>query len=464
MATKQHACDRRLGVRIEQLLAAMVRLRTVSIAALAAGWAQQMAFYRLLANTRLEMSMLTERLYRWMDPLKQHPGRHVLLIQDTTECDFEAHRGRIRDREGLGWLRSQRRWGFCLHPALVVDALQERAYGFADVQVYARPVERSSPRRSYRDLPIEEKESHRWIRAITESIERLRRCFRAVHVTVVADREADIYSVFARLPAGCDAVIRSCRNRRILEQPGDLYGLLALAPEAGRERVFLRGDLRRRRTGRWVTLRYRFARVTLRRPERSAKPDAEGRRDPKQLVLWAVLASDEEGTVCWRLLTTHPVRTLEEAKQVVAWYRRRWYIEQVFRLLKADGLDLEASELERGVALQRLAVLALAAALDVMRLLLAEREGEEQPLSDMFTAAEVTCLERLNARLEGRTAKQRNPHAEQSLAWGAWVIARLGGWSGFRSQRRAGPKIFHRGLERFHLTCFGIQLQDVYKP
>lgn len=491
MSTSGLLLDRRLTARVDRLAAALTTLRTISIASLARTWAEQMAFYRLLSNERVTIGHLAERLFTWMEApwwrkrsMDALQAPHLLLIQDTTEVSFEAHAGRLRSGSGLGWLSNNRQHGYCLHPALAVDASAGSALGFADIRLWARPLgQPDKHERSYRDLPIEEKESFRWIAATQEAAKRLGP---EVRLTTIADREADIYSLFARLPEGCDAIIRACRDRRIDpsgaagQAPRHLYAFLRRQPVCGTETIRLRGDVRRRQAGREVRLTYRFGLVTLRRPERSAKPDAKGKRDPRRLRLWAVEIAETgapkgsapkgSAPICWRLLTTHPVESFEQARRIGAWYRQRWHIEQVFRLLKADGFDLESSELESGQGLQRLGILALGAALDVLRLLLAERSHEDlhegQPLEHVFDEQEQACLTSLNEQVQGRTEKQRNPHPVGSLAWAAWVIARLGGWSGYASQHRAGPATYHRGLERFHAISEGWHLahRDLYKP
>lgn len=477
--------DRRLGDRANRLVAALTALRTVSIAQLARTWAEQMAYYRLLSNQRVSIDRLTEGLFTWMKTIdwrqklsapSDRGPTDLLVIQDTTEVSFERHRGRLQPDGHLGWLSNNRQHGYCLHPALVVEAHSGFALGFGALHLWARPIE--APRkgeRRYRDLPIEQKESFRWIEALAATARRLGP---GVRLTTVGDREADIYSLFARLPDGCGAIVRVCRNRRIEQAPGHLYEFLQHQPRGGTETIWVRGDLRRGRQGRWAGLTYRFAPVTLRRPERSSKPDARGTRDPRLLRLWALEVREEDPppgaeTICWRLLTTHAVDNFAQARHISGCYRQRWHLEQVFRLLKRDGLDLEASELESGEGLKRLGVLTLGAALDVLRLLLAERgatgeaDRSDQPLGQVFAADQQACLAELTAELEGQTVKQQNPHPPDTLAWAAWIIARLGGWKGYHSQHRAGPATYHRGLERFHTIYEGWQLahrQDVYKP
>jgi hypothetical protein len=72
------------------------------------------------------------------------------------------------------------------------------------------------------------------------------------------------------------------------------------------------------------------------------------------------------------------------------------------------------------------------------------RDGRTgQPLTDVIAdPAEVPALHAINATFEGRTEKPRNPFDPASLAWYAWIAARLGGWSGYASKgyKPAGPK------------------------
>jgi hypothetical protein len=475
--------DRRLGRRADALVAALSEQRSVSIAALSRDAAEQAGYYRLLQNERASVAALSEGLYEWTSTWgstlpERGSEAHVLLLQDTTEVSFQTHVRRLQRSAELGWLSHNRQSGYCLHPALAVEAGSGWLLGIADLHLWARPVEGADKEaRRYRDQPIEQKESMRWIRAFRHASARLQAASPAeeeggaLTLTTVGDREADIFSLLCRLPqhppVRTHALVRSARDRRIHEAPGTLYRALESAPPAGTQRVWLPGDVRRGPSaGRWAELSYRFTRVTLLRPERSSKPDRQsGQRDPARLEVSAVEVREldppaGQTPIRWRLLTTHRVRTLEEARQVVGWYRQRWYIEQLFRLLKADGLDLEASELERGRALQRLAVLALHAAVDVLRLLLAERgtAGPAQPIAHVFSAAEEACLKSLAPEYEGRTPKQQNPHPKGSLAWAAWLIARLGGWKGYRSQHRAGPATYHRGLQRFHDLFIGWKL------
>jgi hypothetical protein len=166
----------------------------------------------------------------------------------------------------------------------------------------------------------------------------------------------------------------------------------------------------------------------------------------------------------WRLLTTHPVTTAEEAWRIVEWYKRRWLIEQFFRVLKTQGFRLEDSQVATADRLLKLvAIAAKAAAITI--LLLQARDGHgHQPVRLAFDTNEIATFAALNRNLEAQSKRLRNPHPPDSLAWAAWVIGRLGGWDGYPSSKPPGPITMKNGLEYFHAVAAGWNLRDVCIP
>jgi DDE family transposase len=379
-------------------------------------------------------------------------GRHVLLIEDTSEINYEA---KAKRKRGLGRVGNGADVGLFVHPALAVDAADGAVLGLAGATIWRR---RRVKEDDYQSLPIEEKESWRWIATALKATTFLST---AALVTLIADREADIYELFARVPDGhTHVLVRAVRDRALADVGGGrMLSKIAAEPEAGR----LSFDLAARpgRTARKVTLAVRFCPVTLRQPARGAD-----RRDPRQVSLFFVEAHEidappGEEPIVWRLLTTHKATTLAEAAWIVELYRRRWIIEQLFRTLKSQGLDLEDSLLSDGEALERLAATALIAAASVMQLVQGRAEaGSALPASRVFAPDEISVLEPLIRKLEGKTAKQKNPHPKGSLAWAAWGVARLGGWNGYAKERPPGPVTFARGLRRFHAIAEGFALAN----
>lgn len=375
-------------------------------------------------------------------------GRHVLLIEDTSEVNYQAKAGRKRR---LGRVGNGSDVGLFVHPALALDAEDGTILGLAGATIWRRLTAKHP---DYQELPIEAKESYRWV--VTPQMA-CRHLDQAAMVTVVADREADIYEMFARLPdVRTHLLVRSTHDRAVVEG-NRLFAALASQEKSGEIAFDL--PARRGRPARSVRLALRFARVTLKQPKRGADP-----RDPPAVTVYAVEAREidppsPKDAILWRLLTSHPVTGFAEAVRVVELYRRRWAIEQLFRTLKSQGIDLEASLIADGEALECLAATALLAATMVLQLVHARGEaGWTLPAARVFPGDEIAALHAFMPGLEGRTAKQRNPHPVESLAWAAWAIARLGGWSGYASERPPGPITFSDGLKRFQAMAEGFAL------
>ena len=376
-------------------------------------------------------------------------GRHVLLIQDTSEINYQAKSERKRN---LGKVGNGEDIGLFVHPALTVDAQDGAVLGLAGATIWRRQKTKAD---NYQDLPIEEKESYRWLNTPSQARDLLSS---AAMATIVADREADIYELFARLPdERTHLLIRAEHDRALGESGGRLFAAIAERPEAGRLEFELEG--RPGRKARRVTLAVRFRPVTLRQPRRGADP-----RDPRRVALNMVEVREidppaDEDPILWRLFTTHPISSLADAARMVELYRLRWNIEQLFRTLKSQGLQLEESFLQDGEALERLATAALIAACAVMQLVRGRGpEGEAQNASLLFTPSEIKVLKAVVADRQGKTAKQKNPYRPGSLAWAAWAIARLGGWTGYARERPPGPITFTRGLREFHAMAQGYDL------
>jgi hypothetical protein len=166
----------------------------------------------------------------------------------------------------------------------------------------------------------------------------------------------------------------------------------------------------------------------------------------------------------WRLLTTHAVTSVQDAWRIVEWYKRRWLIEQFFRVLKTQGFRLEDSQLATADRLLKLVAIAAKAAVITIQLLQARDGRGQQPARLAFNANEIAALAALNHDLEAKSRTLKNPHPPHSLAWAAWIIGRLGGWDGYPSSKPPGPITFKHGLEYFHAVAVGWSLKHVCMP
>ncbi len=355
-------------------------------------------------------------------------GRHVLGIQDTTEINLQKHAGRVY---GLGTVGNGKDVGFFIHPMLVLDAKTGSCLGSSAIHIENR-LEGASA--NYQKLPIEEKESYRWISTAETSKEVLSE---ADCVTFIGDRENDIYEFIDRIPDEKTHIITRIRHDRALETGERLYSYLDAQPEAGRLIITIRRDIRKGREEREATLVIKYSNVEIKKPPKCTDKDAE-----KTIKIYVIEAKEiscvaGQEPIHWRLLTTHAVTSFEDAKQIIVWYQKRWNGEQLFRTMKKQGLDIESSQVESAEGLMKLAIVALCAAIKIMQLVLARDGTTEQQVKDVFSATEQVVLEVLLTKVEGKTAKQKNPYSKENLGWATWIIARLGGWQGYRSSE--GP-------------------------
>jgi hypothetical protein len=199
------------------------------------------------------------------------------------------------------------------------------------------------------------------------------------------------------------------------------------------------------RRARKARLGLRFATMMLARPVRLPGANLPAAVEMQLIDVREIDPPAGVPAIHWRLLTTRVVRNEAEAWAVVDLYRRRWAIEQLFRTLKTQGFDIEGIRIEDPQPRDKLITAALIAAVAVQQLVHG-REGDQahlRPCTDVFEPDDIPLLEAWCAKLEGKTERQKNPHPKRSLAYAAWVCARLGGWTGYYG--KPGPVVMLNG-------------------
>jgi hypothetical protein len=129
--------------------------------------------------------------------------------------------------------------------------------------------------------------------------------------------------------------------------------------------------------------------------------------------------------------------------------------------LKQQGLQLEDSQLENAGRLIKLTAIAARAACTIMQLVQARDGRSGQDAKIALSPPEIETLHALLPEIEGKTALQKNPHPPETLAWAAWIIAKLGGWDGYPKSKPPGPITFRHGLQYFKSLALGWRLQNV---
>lgn len=398
-----------------------------------------MRFWRLVSNSKVSVEKLIEG---WSERTREAAvGRHVLAIQDTSELKFATTED---DRRGLGKVKKGTTYGALLHAMIGVDADRGTLLGLVGGDIWTRQGEVSTP---HAERPLEEKESKRWVEAARQARQVLAG---AAMVTVVSDRESDFYANWALSPGANVHLLTRLMNDHAVVEGSTVRKALSHVPVAGRAVIELRG--RPGRPARTAHLELRLASMVLRRPRNTVE---QGLPDTIPVRVVQVVEPNpptKAEPVDWILLTTHDVGTLEQAWRIVEWYRRRWIIEQFFRTMKQQGLRIEDSQLTTADRLCKMIAIAASAAAIVMQLVQARDGRDAQPADLAFAPHEIKLIALLNYKMQGNTPRQKNPHPPNSLAWAAWVIAKLGGWHEYEA-KPPGPITFYNGLTRFRAAA-----------
>ena len=375
-------------------------------------------------------------------------GCHVLAIQDTSEIHFNTTSKR---RRGLGEIGKGNHHGVLLHPMLAVDADNGTCLGLLCGEVWTRQGRRTV---SHDKRDLSDKESQRWIATALAAKPLLQKA-------VLGDRESDIFALYA---SGAEhqfhVIARSMHDRKLADQTG-LYAACDAMAAVDRRAVQL--PARTQRPARQAQFELRFGSIELARPQNKSLRHLPERLSLSFVDVREVDAPPGVEPLHWRLLTSHEIASAEDAWRIVDWYKRRWIIEQFFRVLKTQGFKLEDSQI--GIADRLLKLVAIAAKAAVITIqLLQARDGGQQSILVAFNDSEINALTALNQQIEARSKRLKNPHPPDKLAWASWIIGRLGGWDGYASSKPPGPITFKTGLEYFHAVAAGWSLRDMSMP
>jgi hypothetical protein len=358
-------------------------------------------------------------------------GRDLLVVQDTTSLRDD---GKTR--------------GLYLHPAIVLDAADGALLGLLTAEFLVRD---GTPKTHCNKRPLYQKESRRWVEVTEQAADLLEAG--AGHVLMIADREADFYETFACRPDGVDVLVRAHHNRQ-LGDGGSLYDACQVRPELGRAQVALPATAGR--ASRTATVALQACRIGIMRPKNRRAGEMLAKSvDLTLLEVSEVAPPRGAKPLHWRLLTTLAVDSLAEARRVAELYRQRWTIEQVFRVMKTQGFDIEAVPIQENAPLKNLACATLIAAIQIQQML-HDRDGQaNRPMEDVFDPDDKPMIEAIGKTLEGRTQRQKNPHPLGSLAQAGWICARLGGWTGYYGKQ--GPIVLIRGFVQLQTMLEGIK-------
>jgi hypothetical protein len=395
--------------------------------------AKAKASYRFFSNKKVSMeTLLKPHVESTTQRIKEHSV--VLCVQDTTILDYSSH----HSTQGLGPTNTKKdkAKGLILHDTMAFTP-QGTPLGLVDAQCWARDPAEAGKRDKRKELPIEEKESYKWITSYHAAADVQALCPETMIVSM-GDREADIYELFSeayRTTGGPELVIRAerSRSRKVGERP--LWDEMNARESAGGFCVHI--PRRKNQAARQAKIQVSFAEMELKPPR--------GRHLPCVKV-WAVYVVERDppkglkNPLEWMLLTTVATTNLQEALRIVTWYTTRWNIEIYHKVIKS-GCRIKDRLLHTSDSIRACLAIDLVVAWRVFSLVKLSREQPDLSCECLLTTDQWKVLWIYE---QGTTPPQEPP----TIDWAARKTAKMGGYLGRKGDGPPGPTTMWRGWER----------------
>jgi hypothetical protein len=447
--------DARLGRRFGELLKVISDGMGESIPFACQDWAGTKAAYRFLSNDRVNEADILSGHFAATHARCAASQGPILVIQDTTEFSYQRANTRAigltksvnSGRDKGGRLRHHTVCGMMMHSSLAVTP-QGLPLGLAAVKFWTRKKFRGTAALKRKingtRVPIEKKESIRWLENLRSSIERVGRPERCIHI---GDRESDIYELYCLTrELGAHFLVRACVDRRAGDGSHTVAAEMEETRVRGLHRVELRDDKGDATT---ATLEIKFKRITIQPPI--------GKQKRYPALDFTVIHASERGApkgrkpIEWKLITDLPVRGRAEAIEKINWYAMRWKIELFHKILKS-GCKAEDSKLRTAERLANLMAVFCILSWRVLWLTMLNRAAPDAPPAAALTAPEIALLDQVVRTPGNRKCKPG------TLSFYLIKLARLGGYLARASDPPPGNIVIWRGLSRLTDIEIGAEL------
>lgn len=427
--------DGRLNHRLISIVESFCAKPEASIPKAMNTWDKIKGAYRFLNNVKVTHQNIMEP-HRLQTQSRITKERVVLAVQDTTTLDYSHH----PETEDLGNIcTSQRLKGMLVHTTLCFTP-ERVPLGIIHQHTWVRPLEEYGKKKDRRKRRIDEKESQKWLNSL-DATERVQSESPGVLLINVGDREADIYELFRvaiEKDYSCRLLVRAAQNRLVEESERRLWTFLESLPIAATLEVEIprRGKTRARR----ANLELRYGSVTLLPPQHRDNPELL----PIRLcAVYVHEPSPPDGIepLCWRLLTTLEVESVEDAILCVDYYAVRYSIELFHKVLKS-GCKIEERQLETAEALRRCLALDSVVAWRIMFMTMIGRTAPDVPCTVIFENDEWKALYCFIHKVK------KPPTEPLRLGEATRMLARLGGFIGRKSDGHPGASAIWCGMQR----------------
>ncbi len=366
----------------------------------------------------------------------------ILAVGDTTYLDYKKI---LAKRDEYGPIGNGGN-GLILHSALAINPMNGQSLGLLWEKLWHR--EQKKKKRKIR--PIQEKESYRWVEALSE-VQELFSSNREVtdnqpRIVHVFDREGDIAEVFekASQTTNTGIVVRAAHNRAISESENYLWSEVTSQPV----QFFMEIELpkTKKRSQRQALLAVRYTPLKLRSPQRL--------KNQEHFEVYGVYAleidpPDGEEPVEWMLLTTEEVLNPTQARVILRWYTYRWRIEEYHKILKS-GCGAESYRL-KGNSMEVLLGFLTSIAAQLLKMTYLNRTQPETPATEVLSELQIEVLQ---------AKSKKSLPSVLTVAWAMQSVARLGGYLEHRKNSPIGITVLWRGWLQLQNLCEGWELRS----
>ena len=445
--------DDRLNRRFGTMLEALGERPGKSLPTAFQDWSNTKAAYRFFSNDTVSEDEILEGHFAASAVRIRATDGPILILQDTTEFSFKRS---APERVGFTKISTGRKLkegrhqkhavcGLLMHASLAITP-QGLPLGLTAAKFWSRAKfkgtaalkRRINPTR----VPIDQKESMRWLDNLRLSTELTGAPERCVHV---GDRESDIYELYCLAEElGAGFLVRSCVDRLAEDGNTTISRVMATVQSSGTHEVGFRDAQGK---GHRAVLSIRHATMTVRPPIGKQR---KYRHQELQIIHAEELDPPEgRAPVFWKLITNLAVASHAEAVHKLEWYALRWKIETFFRTLKT-GCRIEELRLATADRLANCIALCSVVAWRVSWLTMLSREAPGADPAAVFTDAERYLLE--------KTAPDTKRKAPRDLDFYLRAVARLGGYLDRTSDPPPGTTVIWRGFSRLADLVEGTRL------
>lgn len=438
--------DGRLKSRLGKILDDLGRRIGGTLPAACQDWAATKAAYRFFSNRRVDEGIILAGHFAATKARAAATTGPILVLHDTTEFSFTRDSPEAIGRISLikGRHATHTVCGILMHSSLVLTTAGV-PLGLAALKFWTRDKfkgtnalkKKVNPTR----VPIERKESVRWLENLKQSSGLLGDPSRCVHV---GDRESDIFELFCGArEAESHFLVRTCVDR-LAGGGTTISRVMEREPVRGVHEIEVRDDRGR----------VRKAEVELRLRRMTVHPPIGKQRRYPALELTVIhaderAAPDGREPIRWRLLTDLVVDSLPSATEKLDWYAHRFKIETFHKILKS-GCRAEQARLRTAERLTNLLAVLCVVGWRVFWLTMTSRATPDAPAGVALTATEVAILDRL--------AGASRPPAEPTVSHYLLAIAKLGGYLARAKDPPPGNMVVWRGLTRLMDIHLGFEL------